>query len=183
MEAHLGTAIESKAFQQALLKSERLRITVASCVIAGFGIIAVIRIYLFGSHMSHIAVYGAVAMLTYELLVLRTVIRSSDFGFQIPDWFWTINVILEMLMPAIGLTFLANEHINPDYRALATPWVLLFFPFLVLSALRLSPLLSTIAGFSGAAGFLIAARHHGWHIKPDLLTNPVTHSEVPFFAV
>lgn len=183
MEVEGAKPIRSQAFQDALLKSERLRIMAASCMIAGFGAIAVVRIYLFGSHMSHIAVYGAVAMLAYELLVLRTVTRSSDSGVQIPNWFWIINVVIEISLPAVGLTFLANEHIAADYRALATPWVLLFFPFLVLSALRLSPLLSTIAGLAGATGFLIAASHHGWHIKPDLLTNPVTHSEVPLFAV
>ena len=175
--------IASQAFQKALLKSERLRIIAASCMIAGFGVVAVLRIYLFGSHMSHIAVYGAVAMLSYELLVLRAVTKSSDFSFRLPNWFWGVNVVIEISMPAVGLAFLANEHISRDYRALATPWVLLFFPFLVLSALRLSPLLSTLAGLAGATGFLIAASHLGWHIKPDLLANPVTHSEVPLFAV
>jgi serine phosphatase RsbU (regulator of sigma subunit) len=179
----MSAAVRSRAFEEALLKSERLRIIAACFIIATFGFAAAIRIYIFGSHMSHIAVYGAVAMLVYELLVLRAVLRSSESVFRIPNWFWAVNIVVEMSMPALGVAFLASEHLSPDYRSLATPWVLLFFPFLVLSALRLSPLVSSVAGIAGGVGYLIAASAHGWHIKSDLLANPVTHSAVPFFAV
>jgi serine phosphatase RsbU (regulator of sigma subunit) len=176
-------AIESHAFELALLRTERLRILGALSVILTFGLTAAIRIYLFGSHMSHIAVYGAVALAAYEIFVLRIVERSVRAGRRISDWFWTINIMIEMSMPALGVAFLASDRLLPDYRSLATPWVLLFFPFLVLSTLRLSPTVSIIAGITAAAGYLAAAALNGWHIKSDLLTNPVTHSAVPFFAV
>jgi serine phosphatase RsbU (regulator of sigma subunit) len=57
-----------------------------------------------------------------------------------------------------------------------------FFPFLVLSTLRLSALVSSVAGIAGAVGYLLAARYNGWHLKSDLMSNSVAHSAVPFFA-
>jgi serine phosphatase RsbU (regulator of sigma subunit) len=59
----------------------------------------------------------------------------------------------------------------------------LFFPFLILSILRLSAVVSSLAGIAGALTYLLAATYTGWHIKTDLRSNPVTHSAVPFFAV
>jgi serine phosphatase RsbU (regulator of sigma subunit) len=179
----MTTNIKSKAFERALLRTERLRILGVILTVSVFGITAAIRIYLFGSHMNHIGVYFTAGLVVYELLVLRSVQRSIDSEPRIPDWFWTINVIVEMSVPALGVAFLVSDRLAPDYRPLATPWVLLFFPFLVLSTLRLSPLVSLVAGATGALGYLAAAAHSGWHIKSDLSTNPAAHSAVPFFAI
>jgi serine phosphatase RsbU (regulator of sigma subunit) len=175
--------VGSKAFEDALLRTERLRILGAIAIVSAFGSTAAIRIYLFGSHISHIAGYGAVAFVIYELLVLRAVQHSIKSDRKIPEWFWTINVVIEMVMPSLGVAFLASERLLVDYRPLATSWVLLYFPFLILSTLRLSPLVCSVAGFTGAIGYLLAAAHQGWHLKADLLANQVTHTAVPFFAV
>src|SRR6201982_4106813 len=86
-------------------------------------------------------------------------------------------------MPALAVAFLASDCLAPDYRPLATSWVLLFFPFLVLSTLRWSGVVSSAAGIAGALGYLLAAHYIGWHIKSDLRSNPITHSAVPFFAL
>jgi len=176
-------AIASVAFGQALLRSERLRILGSILIISVFVITGTIRISLFGSHMSHIGLYWAAVLVGYEALVFRAVQHSIRSGTFIADWFWTINVIIEMSMPALAVAFLVSDRIAPDYRPLATSWVLLFFPFLVLSTLRLSPMVSSVAGMTGALGYLLAAIYNGWHIKPDPRSNPVTHSAVPFFAV
>ena len=144
--------IPSRAFQQALLRTERLRGLGAIFIISVFGITGAIRIYLFGSHMNPIGLYAAGVLLAYELLVLRAIHRSIKSGPTIPDWFWTANIVIEMFMPALGVAFLVSDRLPPDYRPLATPWALLFFPFLLLSTLRLSPLVSTLAGLTGATG-------------------------------
>ena len=179
----MSPEIASTAFKQALLRSERLRILGAILIISVFVIAGSIRIYLFGSHLSHIGLYSAVVLIGYELLVFLAVQRSIRLGRLIPDWFWTINMIVEMSMPALAVAFLASDRLAPDYRPIATSWTLLFFPFLVLSTLRLSPLVSSVAGVTGAVGYLLAAHHLGWHIKADLESNPITHSAVPFFAI
>jgi serine phosphatase RsbU (regulator of sigma subunit) len=179
----MSSATTSIALKQALLQTERLRIVGSILIISTFVITGAIRIYLFGSHLSHIGLYCAVVFIGYEGLVLRAVQRSIRFEISIPDWFWTTNVVIEMSMPALAVAFLASDRILPDYRPLATSWVLLFFPFLVLSTLRLSAVVSSVAGLAGALGYLLAAANNGWHIKANLQSNPITHSAVPFFAV
>src|SRR5215471_5915891 len=175
--------IDSSAFRHAILRTERLRISGYILVICLFCVIAAVRIYLFGSHMNHIGLYCGVLVVGYELLVYHAVQRSIKGEIAIPDWFWTINVIIEMSVPALAVSFVASTKIPQDYRPLASPWVLLFFPFLVLSTLRLSPLVSSVAGATGAIGYLLAAQYQGWHIKSDLATNSVAHTAVPFFAL
>lgn len=179
----MSDAIASVAFRQARLRTERLRIVGAILIISIFAVSGTIRILMFGSHMSHIGMYCALVAIGYEVLVFLAVERSIKSGAAIPDWFWTINVIIEMSMPALGVAFFASDRLAPGYRSLATPWVLLFFPFLMLSTLQLSPLVSSVAGMTGALGYLFAAGYNGWHIKADVQSTPVTHSAVPFFAV
>lgn len=122
-------------------------------------------------------------MILYELLVFRVVEGSIKSGRTIPDWFWTVNVVIEMSAPSLAVAFLASDLLLTDYRPLATSWALLFFPFLVLSTLRLSALVCAVAGATGAFGYLLAAHHIGWHLKADLRASPVTHSAVIVFAV
>jgi len=175
--------IDSTAFHHAQLRTERLRILGSILIISIFCVTGAIRIYLFGSHINHIGLYGAMVLVAYEFLVLRAVQRSMHSGVRIPDWFWTVNVIIEMSAPSLAAAFLVSPLIIPEYRPLVTSWVLLFFPFLVLSTLRLSPTMSSVAGVAGAVGYLLAARYNGWHLNSNLTTNSIAHSAVPFFAV
>ena len=175
--------IASRAFDEALLRTERLRVLGVLFIVSTFAITGAIRIYLFGSHMTHVGIYSACAFIIYELLVLRAVQRSIKSGPKIPDWFWTFNVVVEMSVPALGVAFLVSDRIIPDYRPIATSWVLLFFPFLILSTLRLSPVVSGVAAVTGSVSYLLAAAYNGWRLKSNLQTNSVTHSAVPFFAV
>jgi hypothetical protein len=119
--------IASAAFHRALLRTECLRILGSILVISIFALTAAIRIFLFGSHVNHNGLYGAVVFVGYEFLVLRAVQRSIDKAVTIPDWFWTINVIIEMSMPSLAAAFLVSNRIIPEYRPLANTWVVLFF--------------------------------------------------------
>ena len=176
-------AIASIAFREARLQTERLRTLGSIVIISVFGVAGAIRIFLFGSHMNHIGLYCVVGAIGYEVLVLLAVERSIKAGTRIADWFWTVNVVVEMSLAALGMALLASDRLAPDYRPLANAWVSLFFAFLVLSTLRLSPLVSTVAGVTGAVGYLLAAWNLGWRLKTDLGSNSVAHSAVPFFAV
>src|SRR3954468_15563493 len=143
----MSTPINSSAFEAALLKTERLRIIGIIVIVTVFAITGTIRIYLFGSHMNHIGVYGSFLFIAYELLTLRTVNRSIKSELILPKMFWMRNMVIEMMMPALALAFLVSDRIAIEYRPLASSWVLLFFPFLILSTLRLSFAISFLAGF------------------------------------
>jgi serine phosphatase RsbU (regulator of sigma subunit) len=152
-------------------------------IIILFGVLSIVRIVLFGSHMPHVAVYGAMILIAYEIWVLRIVDRSLKAGLSLPRGFWALNVIVEMSAPAVGVAYFVSNQIHQDYRPLITVWVTLFFLLLILSTLRLQPLLSVGAGMIGAIGYLLAARLHGWHIKASLADTSIPHSAVPFFAL
>src|SRR5689334_6605336 len=110
----MSTPIDSAAFEVALLNTERLRIIGLVVITSTFVITGAIRIYLFGSHLSHIGVYGCVVFISYELLVLRTVNRAIKLQSRIPRMFWTQNIVVEMSLPAFALAFLASSHIPAD---------------------------------------------------------------------
>ena len=178
----MNAPTSSAAFRKATLQTERLRILGSIFILGLFVVTGALRIYFFGSHLNHIGLYCAVIMIFYELLVFRAVEASITSSHEIPNWFWTVNVIIEMSAPSLAVAYLASDRLLADYRPLASSWVLLFFPFLVLSTLRLSPLVCSVAGAVGGLGYLLAAHHIGWHIKADLRANPVTHSAVLSFA-
>lgn len=98
-----------------------------------------------------------------------------------PKVLWNSSIALESLFPALGIAFLASSRLSPDYRPLATPWVLAFFPFILLSVLRLSPRLCWISGVSSTIGYLVAAFITGWRFTgSDGFT--VTETGVAYFA-
>ena len=73
-----------------------------------FTVTGAIRILLFGSHMHHIGLYCALVAGGYEAVVFLAVDRSIKSATTIADWSWTINVIIEMSMPALAVAFLAR---------------------------------------------------------------------------
>src|SRR5437868_10962003 len=96
------------------------------------------------------------------------------FGYLVPA--------LEPFCPAVGVAFATSSHLLPDYRPLATPWVLAFFPFILLSVLRLTPRLCWVCGIVSALGYLAAAYVAGWHFSPGVSGFTVTQTAVKYFA-
>ena len=176
---HLHEA--SPAFRQAMLKSELKRIVGVISFVLFFAVLAVVRIFVLGSAMSRWGLVAAALMIAFELLLLRAVNRALRAGRDIPKVIWNTSIALESLFPAVGITFLASSRLLPDYRPLATPWVLAFFPFILLSVLRLSPRLCWVAGVFSTAGYLVAAFVTGWKFTgADGFS--VTETAVAYFA-
>lgn len=171
----------SPAFRQALLKSETKRIVGVISFILFFAVLAMVRIFVMGSAMNRWSLVAAALMIAFELLLLRAVTRALRSGEEIPKVIWNSSIALESLFPAVGISFLASSRLLPDYRALATPWALTFFPFILLSVLRLSPRLCWIAGVVSTTGYLVAAFITGWRfIASDGFA--VTETAVAYFA-
>ena len=171
----------SIAFRQAILKSETKRILGVISFVLFFALLAAIRIFVMGSAMSRWGLVAAALIVLFELLLLRYVNRTLRSGKAVPKLIWNSAIALESLFPAVGITFLASSRLLPAYRPLATPWVLLFFPFILLSVLRLSPRLCCITGVYSAIGYLVAAFVSGWRFTgSDGFT--VTETAIAYFA-
>jgi hypothetical protein len=99
-----------------------------------------------GSAMSRWGLVVAALVIAFELGLYRAVNRSLHFGKDISNFVWYVSSVLECLFPSVGVAFLASTRLMPDYRPLATPWVLAFFPFILLSVLRLTPRVCWVCG-------------------------------------
>jgi len=147
----------SLGFRHALLKSEKKRIVGVIVFVCFFAVLAIVRIFVLGSAMSRWGLVVAALVIAFELGLYRAVNRSLHSGRDISSFVWYVSSVLECLFPAVGVAFLASTRLLPDYRPLATPWVLAFFPFILLSVLRLTPRLCWVCGIVSALGYLAAA--------------------------
>ncbi len=176
---------EQDAVYIALLNSERLRLF---CVLAlVFGLIAVysIRGAIIGFTGNWVAVIGALAVLALvETGVLETVSRAARVRTRVSQSLWILSGLAEICVPGVCITLLVSPAVPVAYRVLVNPWVLVFFPLITLSTLRLRPWFPVFAGSLSAALYLLAAYYHGWRpalADPTHLSRPQT--AVAFYAV
>jgi len=92
--------------------------------------------------------------------------------------------LLEISFIGIGIAFFSSSALEAAYRPIATPWVLAYFAFLILSVLRLSPKECRFAGLIAAISYLVAAYYLGWRASfRDLSSHSVTQTAVGFYAI
>ena len=89
--------------------------------------------------------------------------------------YWIVSTLLEASLPAWALAFLPNPQIDPVYLPLATPLLLVFAIFILLSTLRLKPSLSILAGCVAALSYLGAALYLGW--RPPKFGTPASMAQ------
>ena len=174
----------SAAFEQALLHSERRRILGVIVFVTIFVSAMTLRIVIYGSKMSPWGILVSLALIGYEVAVLGLVQRALKHTHNLPRYIWLTSILLETAYPALGLAFFTSPRIEFAYRPLATPWILAFFPFLILSTLRLNPWISRVAGIVASLSYLAAASYLGW--RPSLhdpLTHTTTQTAVGFYAI
>jgi len=163
---------ESKAFQQALLKSEQLRIHILLVVVAVALLIRLIRTLFAWNSENATAllwiVLCSVVLLIVEFAVLHALRSAMASGKFVSHPVWLLNIFLETCFPALLIAFLSSLSIAPDYRALVNPAFLLYFLLLSLSALRLNPPISVLCGLTSAVTYLFAAGYHGWSVQGTL---------------
>jgi serine phosphatase RsbU (regulator of sigma subunit) len=157
---------KSSAFQQALLKSERLRIFILLGAVAAAFIARSLRTALYPSQENFrlwfLTTVVVALFVAYESLGLRAVNRAVQSGRGLAQGVWITDTILETSLPAFGIAFLASSSMDPLYRPLANPVALLFFIFIILSTLRLNPALCRLSGLVAAASYLAASVYVGW---------------------
>jgi serine phosphatase RsbU (regulator of sigma subunit) len=172
----------SRAFGQALLKSEKKRILGVIVFVLFFVLLAAVRIFVLGSAMSRWGLLTAAILIAFELVLFWTVNWALQLGKAVSQFTWYCALTLESLFPASGVAFLSSTQLHADYRPLATPWVLAYFPLILLSVLRLSPKLCFFSGLASAFGYLTAASFLGWRFNPED-GFAVTETAVPYFGL
>ena len=147
--------LESPTFYRAILKSESQRIKGLLVLLGAlvlYTILRGVRVEGFNLLWVQTAVLGIV--IAHEIFVLRQVKRALRNGKDVPVSTWVINIVLESQIPTIGLfLLLASEWMTP-YQVLVAPAVLVYFLFIILSTLRLSPSLTFLTGTMSTLGYL-----------------------------
>jgi serine phosphatase RsbU (regulator of sigma subunit) len=179
--------IQSAAFSNAQLQSERLRI---------LGVLSFLALLLFSLPVRVLVIHTVststhwiwdllltATVTTYELWTLRRVDLARKAKTSLPLRFWVLSTVLETSIPAIALAFLTNPQIAIPYRPLASPSLLLFFIFIILSIFRLNPQISALSGIVSSVTYLAAASYLGW--RPPVLgvAAPVSQTVVLLNAI
>ena len=178
--------IKSPAFQNAELHSERLRIFGVLGFMTIVVIVTVVRVFVIhtAAATSWARTFFLVAVvMAYELWMLRKVGLALKSNICLGPQFWILSTILETSIPAFAIAFLTSAQVEAVYRPLASPAVLVFFIFIILSTLRLSPWIAALSGIVAAVSYICAALYLGWRPPFPGAPAPVTQTSVSLYAV
>jgi serine phosphatase RsbU (regulator of sigma subunit) len=113
----------------------------------------------------HLWVIGTalvVCFIAYEAFVVRAVNSAIANGRDLPKTAWLVSTVVESSVAAFAVALLSSSSIPTEYKPLTNPSFLLFFFFIILSTLRLEPVLCRLSGFVAALTYLAAAVYIGW---------------------
>jgi serine phosphatase RsbU (regulator of sigma subunit) len=173
--------IESEAFRRSALSSEAKRILWLLGILGALtlGVIArnlaARQVGLLSAQLLVLAL--AVAYETLALAIVKKALRTEQ---KVPRSIWLTNVIVEAALPTAGLFILIETQFAGPYQALVAPAVFLYFIFIILSTLRLSPSLSLLTGVMSALGYL-ASTVYVHQRYPNTATGAFALSVVYFF--
>ena len=172
--------INSVAFHNAELQSERLRIFGVLGFLALLVVVMAIR--LFVVHTASIvdpriwwALFLICMMTGCEYWMLRKATFALRAQSSLTSLLWIFSTIIEASLPAWAIAFLPNQDVDAVYLPLATPLLLTFGIFIVLSTLRLKPWISILSGFVAATSYLGAALYLGW--RPPTIGTPASMAQ------
>src|SRR5258708_151148 len=178
--------IQSVAFRNAELGSERLRIFGVIGFFAIFILVTLVRVFVIrtvSGAASWRSLLLAVVVIGYELSMLRKVQYALRASAVFSRKLWVLNTIVETSIPAFAIAFLTDLQIDISYRPLASPAVLVFFVFIVLSTLRLSRWIGVLSGVVASCSYLGAAVYLGWRPPVVGIATHVTQSAVSLNAM
>jgi serine phosphatase RsbU (regulator of sigma subunit) len=179
--------IKSPAFQNAELQSERIRIFGVLGFIAIFIVVMAVRVFVIRTATRTTpwvwSFLLAAIVIAYESWMLRKVDLALKATGSLGAQVWILSTILETSIPAFAVAFLTSAQVEVAYRPLASPAVLVFFIFIILSTLRLNPWIAVLSGIVAAVTYICAALYLGW--RPPLLgaPAPVTQTGVSLNAI
>jgi serine phosphatase RsbU (regulator of sigma subunit) len=148
-------AIKSKAFRRAALTSESYRVVGLLCLLGVLMLFVIARGLATGERLLLAAQFIALALvIAHEVVMLRAVKLALRSEREVPPAKWVFNVLVESQVPTIALFLLMASQLMTPYQVLVAPAMLVYFLFIILSALRLSPSLTILTGLMSALGYL-----------------------------
>lgn len=159
--------INSEAFQVAELKSERLRILGVLSFLGLLVIVAVFRLFVVRTASVADAHIWADLLFVFfvaifEFWMLHIVTSAKQAQRPVRIQFWVFSTALEASLPAWAMALLPNQGVSASYRSVATPLLLVFSIFIILSTLRLRAWISILSGSVAAISYIDAALYLGW---------------------
>ncbi|HEY9500020.1 MAG TPA: hypothetical protein VIR01_00170, partial [Pyrinomonadaceae bacterium] len=148
--------IESEAFYRATLVSERFRIAGLLGVLGALLVYTVVRaVWVSGFRLLWIQSAVIALVIAHEIHVWLAVKKALQTqGKEVPTGIWLVNVLVESQLPTLALLLLLMSEWMSPYQVLVAPAVLIYFLFIILSVLRLSPSLTVLTGLLSALGYL-----------------------------
>jgi serine phosphatase RsbU (regulator of sigma subunit) len=166
-------SVHSRAIQSSIAESERIRVAGMLLVLAAAFCLALLR-RLVATDFSEARLLERVMLLlaslaVYEGGLLFLARRARSAGNDLPAILWRTNTFVEIGILAAGLAAIGSTP-GAQARVVLAPAVAIFFLFVILSSLRLEPILSAAGGLWAAAAYLIAT---SWNSSDSWLTSSV----------
>src|SRR5436305_558767 len=150
------TDIPAEAFRKASLESERSRIHCLLLIMAVVLMLISTRALITGIPEQRALLPRFIALISifaaYEGVILALVLRAIRRDSDLPSWAWFVTTGVEALIPTAAVLMLTGSPFIGPYRALAAPAAHAYYFFILLSALRLRPILSFLTGLASALG-------------------------------
>ncbi|MGN6368076.1 MAG: SpoIIE family protein phosphatase [Phycisphaerae bacterium] len=174
--------VQSPAFVHAALRSERFRIFGILTFVGAFIILNISRMLCWQASPRDISrgweyivfwlVVGA-----YEGGLLWLATRAMRRGRSVSGWVWVVNTIVECSFPTVAvLGQTGDKSLLGPYLALMSGSLLLYALFIILSTLRLSPMMCVLAGAVSAGGYT-GAYVLTLHLAPHNPHRDIYHTE------
>jgi serine phosphatase RsbU (regulator of sigma subunit) len=148
--------IETRSFKRAALSSESYRIFWLLWLLGALAIGVSVRNF---AAVQFRLLYLQLAVLLlavgYEGFALVKVKKALRTEQELSPAIWVTNVLVEAALPTLGLFTLIQSRFLEPYQGLVAPAVFLYFLFIILSTLRLSPPLSLLGGLASALGYML----------------------------
>ncbi len=179
--------IQSVAFGQAALRSEHLRILGVLGFFAILVCVTVVRVFVLRTAPQTVSwewtFLLAAMVIAYELCMLYLVDRTLKASTRLAPIFWMLSTVIETSIPALAIAFLTSSQIDVPYRSVASPSILVFFIFIILSTLRLSPWIGILSGIVASSSYILAALYLGWRPPVRGISAPASQSGVSLNAI
>ena len=149
----------TEALGQARLQSDRIRINALLTILCLLFVSTLVRGMVFevktGKGLLPILMAYFGSMIAFECVMLGWVGRALRRKTDLSQADLVLTVFVETLFPTAGIGLLILTGITNPYTALVAPIVLTYFLFIILSTLRLSPMLARLSGVFCAAGYAL----------------------------